>query len=288
MFLSNGYGAHAPAIGTVLLKGPPQDFDGVDNDFGVGVNESVNGFGFGDGIADNELWGLEFNQVFVNGLFNVDTDLGVYQSISGLDPTNNPLAGFINGASTTTPYKYIYPGESDPLYYGTFGTPIPNWTEHTEGNAPSDRRILGSTGGITFKPGDEIKLTYAFVFGRDYVNTGAQAGVQNMLARVDSIQSYYRNGLLSACGDPVSVKDDLVKQTVINVYPNPAKDIIYIKQEGISAVNISIIDMTGKTIFSTSSTENVSPINISNLSKGVYLVHVRNDQFSESTRFIKE
>ncbi|MGB1004856.1 MAG: hypothetical protein ACPGVC_11525, partial [Salibacteraceae bacterium] len=54
-----GYGNHPAAQGIMTLKGARQDIDGIDNQFGILENQTVNGNGFGDGIIDNEHWGME-------------------------------------------------------------------------------------------------------------------------------------------------------------------------------------------------------------------------------------
>ena len=49
-----------PAVGVDFFEGPYQDADGIDNAIGIGFNEAVrgNGIGYGDGIADNERFGM--------------------------------------------------------------------------------------------------------------------------------------------------------------------------------------------------------------------------------------
>ena len=50
-----GYGDSPPAIGVDFFEMVPfQDDDGIDNAFGIGEGEALNGIGYGDGIVDNE------------------------------------------------------------------------------------------------------------------------------------------------------------------------------------------------------------------------------------------
>ncbi|RLD50095.1 MAG: hypothetical protein DRJ05_20075, partial [Bacteroidetes bacterium] len=51
------YGENPPAQAMVILGGPNIDPNGEDNPAG-GCDESINGVGFGDGIADNERYGM--------------------------------------------------------------------------------------------------------------------------------------------------------------------------------------------------------------------------------------
>ena len=52
-----GYG-ESPAVGVDFFEGPYQDNDGIDNAFGIGQDEALNGIGYGDGIIDNERYGM--------------------------------------------------------------------------------------------------------------------------------------------------------------------------------------------------------------------------------------
>ena len=53
-----GYGSSPPAVGVDFFEGPYQDNDGIDNAFGINDNEALNGIGFGDGVIDNERFGM--------------------------------------------------------------------------------------------------------------------------------------------------------------------------------------------------------------------------------------
>src|SRR5690606_27779931 len=54
----NGYGSTPAAIGIDFFEGPYQDADGIDNEVGVGPGEALDGLGYGDGIEDNERFGM--------------------------------------------------------------------------------------------------------------------------------------------------------------------------------------------------------------------------------------
>ena len=53
-----GYGSSPPAVGVDFFEGPYQDNDGIDNAFGINQDEALNGIGFGDGVIDNERFGM--------------------------------------------------------------------------------------------------------------------------------------------------------------------------------------------------------------------------------------
>ena len=277
-----GYKNHPPSQGVLLLKGPKKDTDGIDNSYGVNPNESINGKGFGDGIIDNEYWGMQYSILYSASSFALNQDLVNYNLLQNNDLSGTPLLN-LNGHD----HKYIFPNDSDPLYFSTHGTSYSPWTEASIGNSPRDISALTSTGPVTFAPNDTIELTYAFVFGRDYVNTGAQAGVDNMLERVDSIQSYYDQGLLAPCGFPSSINDKKTKTQSFVVYPNPTKDVLNIQQEIGSELQISIFDVTGKLLLTTHSSEKQVQINTNNLPNGLYVISIQSPIGKSSQMFIK-
>tara|TARA_R110002050_G_scaffold87066_2_gene184603 strand:+ start:5226 stop:7268 length:2043 start_codon:yes stop_codon:yes gene_type:complete len=290
-----GYEDYPGAQGVVLLKGAKKDADNTDNAFGVLPSESVNGDGFGDGVADNEYWGLSRFIYFNNGVSatgDPNTQLEHYALLKGYWKDGTSLvygnSGHVNGGGVSIPAKYMFPDSSDTYYYGTGGDTVAPWNEMTSGNVPADRRGVGSTGPITFKSGDSIELSYAFVFGRDYQNLGAQAGVSVMLEHVDSIQSYYDQGMLNACGFPLSVNSVETSQSGLLIYPNPTQSSVTIRQEMEGRISIEILDVTGKLLFTTVSQSQLTPIDLSGYKHGVYMVKMRNENGVSVVKVIKE
>lgn len=72
-----------------------------------------------------------------------------------------------------------------------------------------------------------------------------------------------------------------------SISPNPAKSYISLKlpQEK-SLASVQIIDLLGKLVYSNNTLEN--RINISSLSRGVYLVKISTDNSNQTKRFIKQ
>ena len=291
-----GYGIHPPAQSIMILKGAKQDNDGQDNPIGIGLNETINGSGFGDGITDNEYWGMEHFIYYTNGSFGPTSDprndMDFYYYLQGHWQDGTTLdyggVGHVSYAPSGIPAKFMFPGTSDSYNYGTNGVSTSSWSEVTAGNAPSDRRGTGSTGPVTFAPGDEMELTFAFVFGRDYVNTGAQAGVTNMLERADSIRSYYNQGMLSACGFPLSVKSETSVNNDFNVYPNPTQNLVYIEQQKANDIKVDVIDATGKLVLTTTGQNQLTTIDLSGYTNGLYFIKVSSDEGFKVTKVIKK
>ena len=61
---------------------------------------------------------------------------------------------------------FMFPGDSDPLNWGTGGKSQPLWTEQTAGNTPLDRRFMQSAGPFTLEPGAVNNITVGVVYAR--------------------------------------------------------------------------------------------------------------------------
>lgn len=74
----------------------------------------------------------------------------------------------------------------------------------------------------------------------------------------------------------------------LSVYPNPAKEFIYIKS-GQDMVEFHVFSMAGQKVFSHRNTSKTSQLNVSGLSKGSYILQmIDKNGNSHSTKFIKE
>lgn len=187
-----GYQANPPAIGVDFFEGPYQDPDGKDNPGPIfdtvteswiiptiadaiandGIVYSGIGTGYGDGIIDNERFGMRRFTYFTNAAAYPYTDPSVanqyYNFMSGFwaDGSNITYGG--TGANGVQLTDYVFPGDSDPLHWGTAGVDPggADWTEEQAGNAPGDRRFVQSAGPFTLVPGAMNNITVGIVYGR--------------------------------------------------------------------------------------------------------------------------
>lgn len=295
----DGYLTHPPAQSVTLLKGVQQDNDGIDNSFGVNPNESVNGTGFGDAIIDNEYWGLEHFMAYSigNGQFPGDGDpintADYYNYMRGRWRDGGQMVWGGNGSPTPGPdtiIKYMYPDTSDPYFYSTGGIPVPAWSESNSGSQPGDRRGIGSTGPFTFSPGARIDISLAFVFGRDYQNTGNLAGVAVMQERVDSIRSYYENGFTTtACGLTLSVNEEELPENDLVIYPNPFNETMTIEYELENRTGkLRVISMVGQVVHTQAVNSYRTTLDLSELSNGIYFVQVMDGSKIVTKKVLKQ
>lgn len=294
----SGYGTHIPAQGVTFLKGAKQTNDGIDNPLTTDIPTALTqngipyeglGFGFGDGIADNEYLGLShflhYNIGAIingNGDPNGSDDSHYFNFLKGYWANGNQMewGGDANPLSTGggTPTRYMSPGDSDPLFWSTQGvpvTPVP-WTMAESGNSPGERRGIGSTGPFTLLAGESVEFELAFVFGRDYVNTGNTPGITVMRERVDSIRSYHANGFATtACGVAIiGVRDHVKENNDLEIYPNPFTNKLRINYSLNTNGALEVFNLLGKKLHTQTITNNLTVLDLSSQPDGVYFVKV--------------
>ena len=89
--------------------------------------------------------------------------------------------------------------------------------------------------------------------------------------------------------DNTGILNTLVKKE-INIFPNPATNVITINTIDISDANYSIIDICGRTLLNGTidNTTNNTKININQLENGLYFVVLSNESESATSSFIKK
>ncbi|MGB4749492.1 MAG: hypothetical protein WBH58_01160, partial [Bacteroidales bacterium] len=203
------YGDQPPAIGIDFFQGPYMDPDGIDNpkyyvytDGNGNViqeqicDESINGVNFGDGIVDNERFGMR-RFVYHNNVGNVPdymTDpqyaIEYYNFLKGIWKDNTKMLYGGNAHTSSGAYgpecDFMFPGDTDPCDWGTGGVP-PNgpryWTEQTAGNLPNDRRFMQSAGPFTLRPGALNYVTVGIPWAR--ATSGGPFASVELLRKVD-------------------------------------------------------------------------------------------------------
>ncbi|MBN2680990.1 MAG: hypothetical protein JXR58_00655 [Bacteroidales bacterium] len=177
-----------PAIGVDFFEGPYQDPDGIDNGKtpvdangtllcdGNILNGNINGLNFGDGIIDNERWGMRrfiyFNNTGTGAPPTQDPSTATehYNFLLGIWKDNTKLlyggTGHVSGGATSTETDFMFPGTTDNCGWGQGGIPMPKWDEYSENNTPYDRRFVQSAGPFTLEPGMVNDITTGIVWAR--------------------------------------------------------------------------------------------------------------------------
>lgn len=279
-----GYGTDLPMLGVKYLGGPFKDDDGVDNapvsnEFETYGNQTS---GWGDGVVDNERLGLS-SSLFVAhvnhpGMVQTYNTSAVYNKMKGIWNDGFPLTyggdGYNPESDTVT--RYLYPGDSDPLFVGTNGE-NPNypllggWTEESGGLYPGDRRMLGSTGPFTFSPGDVQYLDYAIVFARESHNPD--------LDLRDILNQYADEIVGMECGmmpDIVTGIEESTPKLRIEFFPNPAENELIIKSYSNKSF-FTIFDLEGRRVMQGKLTGLQTVLTVESLNAGMYLLKVQSN-----------
>ena len=207
-----GYGANPPAIGIDYFEGPYQDLDGINNNYGTGPGEALNGLGYynpndaePDTIPDNERFGMRrFVYYNLGTADNGDPSASAhyYNYLRGIWKNGQRMSHGGNGFRGTgvegIPTDFMFPGDSDPLLWGTNGVPVSNtnWTENNaDGGQPNgvgDRRFLQSAGPFTLEPGNVNDITVGVVYARA-LSGGRLASVEKLFDADDKAQILFDN-----------------------------------------------------------------------------------------------
>lgn len=168
--------------------------------------EAINGVNFGDGIKDNERFGMR-RFVYHNNDNSTVGDPSVayeyYNMLRGIWKDNLKMkyganAHPVNGADGP-PCDFMFPGLTDPCNWGTLGED-PNvtkygpdgWTEKAVGNAPADRRFMQSAGPFTLKAGAVNYITVGIPWARA-TSGGAMESVNALKIADDRCQALFEN-----------------------------------------------------------------------------------------------
>jgi len=274
---SYAYGAHPPAVGVDFFQGPYMDPDGYDNpsfkgstlkgpsfkgscdmvgmngtviDMSYGPNEmytapfmvrseAINGVNFGDGIKDNERYGMR-RFVYHNnsnaGVPSYMTDPNYaseyYLFLRGIWKDNSKMIYGGNAHYSAGGYgpecDFMFPDETDLCDWGTNGQP-PNgqkkWTEDIAGNNPQDRRFMQSAGPFTLLPGACNYITVGIPWARSITGTPLES-VKLLKIVDDKCQSLFDNcfAVLSGPNAPDLTVEEMDKQLIIYISNRKTND----------------------------------------------------------------
>lgn len=238
------YGDNPPAIGVDFFQGPYMDPDGYDNPSfkGDGIlgpsfdgdcsivglsgsmytmtygtednqktgsflvkSEAINGVNFGNGIADDERFGMRrfvyHNNSDAPGPYMQDPKYApqYYNYLKGIWLDNTKMLYGGNGHISTGAYgpecDFMFPGDTDVCNWGTGGLP-PNgdvyWTEEVAQNKEGDRRFMQSAGPFILEPGAVNYITVGIPWARA-ASGGPWASVKLLQVVDDKCQLLFDN-----------------------------------------------------------------------------------------------
>ncbi len=232
-----GYGDQPPAIGVDFFEGPYQDPDGINNNYGIGDGEALNGIGYfnpedaePDTIIDNERFGMRrflFHNNSTGPAPTQDPQIAVhyYNMMRGIWRNGVPMThggtGYNPTCQSCLEADFMFPGDTDPLNWGTDGVDpaygvAGGWTEENEGNEAADRRFVQSAGPFILEPGEFNNITVGVVYARAQ-SGGPFASVLQLRQADDKAQSLFENcfRLLDGPDAPDLTAQELDKEIIL-------------------------------------------------------------------------
>ena len=262
------YGAHPPAVGVDFFQGPYLDPDGCDNPaftgsslrgpsfhgdcsivgqdgqterMAYGLNnadtgnfivraEAINGVNFGDGIIDNERYGMRrfvYHNNNLSGVPDYMTDPlyapQYYNFLKGIWKDGQPMTygGLAHPTSSYGPVcDFMFPELSDLCDWGVNGQPYggaKDWTEKIANNPMGDRRFMQSAGPFTLRPGACNYITVGIPWAR--AAGTAWASVELLKIVDDKAQNLFNNcfAVLNGPDAPDLTLQELDKEVIIYI-----------------------------------------------------------------------
>ncbi len=185
------------------------------------------------------------------------------------------------------PCDYMYPGDSDPLHFGTNGVNpgdsgyFDSWSELAVGNAPGDRRGLGSSGPFTFEAGQTRSLDLAFT--TSFADSGnAFSSVELLRSHTDRVRSQFESDTTSS-GKPFAyspysapynaIADVKHEPQTLHIYPNPTRGMVTVDLGSEAAgTTVAVFDITGRLVAECRSCDGRVRFNTEQWPSGIYII----------------
>lgn len=306
-----GYHDTLAAQGIMVLKGFKQPNDGLDNGIGIQPGESVNGYGYNDGVTDNEYYGL----------YAANTYTGMNTPIGMSDPTEaiqwyNVLSGHFRfgetiyyGASgypgtpgvTSIPTRYMYTGADDSFHSATEGVdPGFDWYEFeplgagSTANSAGDRRVGYSFGKTALSDGDFVELDYAYLIKRQSAPAATLfEPVTDLFVKAAAVRSSFLSND-GPCGinfDPIpedlGVEESTFNGDLYTLYPNPTTGSVRISGISDAGAAVQVFDLNGKILQTIADYKNMQALDLSGLDGNLFIVQITDGSKYARKRVVK-
>jgi hypothetical protein len=297
-----GFHDTLPAQGIMVLKGFKQANDGLDNGIGILPGQTVNGYGYNDGIVDNEYTGLEAATTFTgtapSGQADPTSAEGWYNVLNGLYQFGDQMYY----SNSSIPTKYIYPGDQDTYHYGTGGAdPGFGWYEGaptgpgSSANPPGDRRNAYSFGKTALSNGEFVELDYAYLIQRQSApGTVIFEPVTDLFVKASAIRSAFlsNNGPCGMNFNPIPVDLGIEESTLegadlFTVYPNPTTGVVRINGISETGGTIQVFDINGKLLQTITNYQAMQTIDLSGLDGNIFILRISNESKTAQKRVVR-
>lgn len=141
--------------------------------------------------------------------------------------------------------------------------------------------------GLSLYPGESA----SFSFGRS--NEFAPPGVNNeicfeLLAPNSLLEINVENNLLCKTFVVTNIEDLEAENRDWKIYPNPVSDILILESKEMREAHYKVFDSKGRLVIEKFSNSRITPIPVSSLLAGVYIIHIISDEQTVRSKFLKE
>ena len=210
-----------------------------------------------NGMVFAEYTNQSSNTVEVYWLFASSSDNGATLNISNADATGTSWGGVVAAGETKT------------LGFNLSSATRTSWELDEAGCA-----AIGGVGGGATKCIWDDGLDVTNLYSVDITITGEATAASSWVPAPLNGETVMFNYIMG--GTALSVDDAVA--TGLNVYPNPASDLLNVNFDATSATTVELVDLTGKVVETSISEAGTvtTQFATSNINAGVYFVNVKN------------
>ena len=207
-----------------------------------------------------------------------------------------------NNSNNSGTYAFVKAGEATysnikiKITLDQYGSETSWFLKNSAGVNVATSPTYGDAAAAGSYPQPDINLTlpndcYTFTindqFG-DGINSGYGVGTYQVQSNSVTIPGVTGSNFGSSESRNFGVANPLANENFslnkIKVYPNPSNGLITI--DSVNPVNIIVTDISGKQVYNLNNVTNQSPINLSNLQKGIYLIKLSNEDGAQTEKII--
>lgn len=232
----------------------------------------------------NNYWGVSTNDELSDAIYdffdNANLGITMFDNILLTPNSSNPVLPPANVVKTaqgnnSVKLSWLPNPEADIKGYNVYWGKFSGYTFEHKADAGLNTSYIIEGASVN----DTIAVT---AYDNDYMPGKKSTNWQNenMLNGHESAYSFELHF-------PLGINTE-EKTADFSIYPNPVKDKLVVELKNLSNVNmLSIINMQGKTIKTIQLTEKQTEISMDDLSKGMYLVKLRDDKGISMRKIIK-
>lgn len=185
------------------------------------------------------------------------------------------------------------PGTTNiPTNYAFSGDPSDTtaWSEVSANMAPADVRGIGTIGPFSFGLNACHCIDIAYTYADKIDDTVPAASVTLLKQHVQHVKDYYNTNMVHDCSDLFcSVKNIIEIKPEVFVYPNPASNVVNIITKGFTyKKTLKLTDIQGRLIWIRNYTEDNIHINVQNLTKGIYILQINDQDKMVTKKIVKQ